>query len=105
VIRLTGTVTYRDGHTDQVEVTQAEYAAYELWCLRMGLDPAPDKAAPMVMTRYLAYAASQHAAHLEPGAWRTFEAWGYDVADVELDAPPEAVDAQAPPFPVDRLAG
>lgn len=105
MIRLTGTVTYRDGHTDQVEVTQAEYAAFELWCLRAGIDATPEKTPPMTMTRYLAYAALQHAAHLEPAAWRSFEAWGYDVADVELEGADEAGNAEAPPFPVDRLAG
>jgi len=107
VIRLEGVITYRDGRTDNIEVTQAEYAAWELWAIRHGIGPTPDKAPPMTMTRYLGYAAAQRAAHLERDAWRSFEAWDGDVMDVSLEVPEgaELPDAGAVPFPPDRLAG
>jgi hypothetical protein len=87
VIRLSGTITYRDGRTQEIEVTQAEYAGFELWALRNGLDPTPDRAPPMTMTRYLGYQAAQRAAHLSPDAWMDWEAWEAGVEDVSLEVP------------------
>ena len=85
-------------------MTQAEYAAFELWALRHGIAPNPEGAPPMTMTRYLGYAATQRAAHLDPDAWRSFEHWGVDVADVTLDAP-EGLEVEAPPTLQARSVG
>lgn len=107
MIRLEGTVTYADGRAERIVVTQAEYAAFELWALRHGIPAGPEQAPVMTMTRYLGYAATQRAAHLERDAWRSWDAWDGDVADVTLDAPEELeqVTAAAPPTLVDRSAG
>ena len=96
MIRLEGVVTYTDGREQRIEVTQAEYAEFELWALRQGIPANPEGAPPMIMTRFLGYAATQRAAHLARDAWRTFEDWGGDVTDVTLDAPEDGV-AAAPP--------
>lgn len=103
MIRLAGTVTYRDGRTEQIEVTQAEYAGFELWAIRRGLDPTPDRAPPMTMTRYLGYQATQRAAHVSPDSWTDWEVWDAGVADVSLDAP-EGMPAEVPPIHAARSA-
>jgi hypothetical protein len=105
VIRLEGTITYTDGREERIEVHQAEYADYELWAIRHGLNPAPDASPPMTMTRYLGYAAAERKSGRPPGEWVPFEEWGGLVADVTLDAPPEGFSAEAPPFPPVRSAG
>jgi len=97
MIRLEGTVTYADGREQRIVVTQAEYAAFELWALRHGIPANPEKAPPMVMTRYLGFVATQRAAHIERDAWRSWEAWDDDVTDVTLDTPAEGETASAPP--------
>jgi hypothetical protein len=104
VIRLEGTVTYEDGNEQRIVVTQAEYAAFELWALRNGIPANPQGAPPMTMTRYLGYVATQRATHTAAEEWPTFEEWGAGAADVTLDVP-EGADIRVPPTPVDRLAG
>ena len=104
MIRLAGTITYTDGREQRIEVMQAEYAAYELWAIRHGLNPAPDSSPPMTMTRYLGYAATQRQTGRPEHEWPGFDEWGTDVADVTID-PPEDGIAEAPPFPPVRSAG
>jgi hypothetical protein len=104
MIRLTGTVTYRDGRTELIEVTQAEYAGFELWALRHGIPANPEGAPPMTMTRYLGYQATQRAAHDSAELWEPWEAWDGEVMDVTLE--PESADgsAEANPTRTDRSA-
>lgn len=105
MIRLAGVVTYRDGRTETIEVTQAEYAGFELWAMRRGIPATPDTAPPMTMQRYLGYEATQRAAHEDPGAWMAWESWDSSVADVTLEAADESGDAAAPPIRAARSAG
>lgn len=100
VIRLEGTITYQDGTREPIVVTQREYAAFELWALRHGLSAAPDQAPPMLMMRFLGYAAHYHGTGEAPSTWPPFEEWAAD--DVTLETP-EGVDgneagADARPF-------
>jgi hypothetical protein len=105
VIRLAGTVTYRDGRTEEIEVTQAEYAGFELWAMRNGIPATPDSAPPMTMQRYLGYQATQRTAHHDPAAWQAWEAWDSEVIDVTLEAEDGSADAAVNPTPAVRSAG
>jgi hypothetical protein len=104
VIRLSGTISFRDGRVVGVEVRQAEYAAWELYAMRHGFSAKPDQSPPMTMTRYLAFAAIQRE-HLKPiRDWDDFDDWSLQVDDVELDSL-EGVDqgkADVPPTLQDR---
>ena len=105
MIRLTGTITYSDGREQPIEVTQAEYAAFELWAIRHGIDATPAGSPPMVMTRFLGYAAAHRAAQIPRKEWVDFEEWS--AVDVELEAPDSEngqVPAAAAPFPADLSA-
>jgi hypothetical protein len=104
VIRLSGTVTYRDGRTELIEVTQAEYAGFELWALRQGIPANPDGAPPMTMTRYLGYQATQRTAHSSPELWDDWDAWDRDVMDVTLEADAADGAAAVDPTRTDRSA-
>lgn len=104
MIRLAGVVTYRDGRTETITVTQAEYAGFELWAMRRGIPATPAEAPPMTMQRYLGYEATQRAAHEDPGAWAAWDAWDSSVADVTLEAADEN-GAAVPPTLVERSAG
>ena len=97
MIQLTGTITYRDGHTQAIEVSQAEYAAWELWALRHNIPATPNQTPPMTMTRYLGYAAAMHMGGGERAKWPSYEDWQDNVSDVTLDADDaEAVKAFPP---------
>ena len=101
---MEATITYPGGRTEEVVITQAEYAAWELWAIRHGLSPMPDQAPPMLMTRYLGYAAVQRAAGTPRKDWAVFEEW--DADDVEMQAPDDGpIVAAADPFPRDRSVG
>lgn len=103
MIRLAGTVTYRDGREQRVEVMQGEYAGYERYAMRNGLDPKPNGPTPMSMQRYLGYEAVHRAERLPLAEWPTYEDWELDVADVTLEEPPDG-EAAVPPTLVERLA-
>ena len=105
MIRLTGTITDTHGRQTAIEITQAEYAAYELWAIRQGLNPSPEASPPMTMTRYLGYAAQQRQTGRPAHEWPGFDEWGVDVADVTLETPEDGTGAEAPPFPPVRSAG
>ena len=104
MIRMDATITYPGGRTEQVVITQAEYAAWELWAIRHGLSAMPDQAPPMLMTRYLGYAAAQRAAGLAQKDWADFDS--FDADDVTMEAGEGgAIVAAADPFPKDRSVG
>jgi len=105
VIRLQGVVVFSDGRQEEVEVRQAEYAAWELYALRRGLSSRPDQSPAMTMTRYLAYAAIQRGELLPPKEWPDFEEWSLQVDDVELADLEPGEAANVPPTVRDLSAG
>lgn len=93
MIRLTGQITYQDGRVDPVEVTQAQFAAWELYAIRLGLPANPEGAPPITMLRYLGFAACQQGKPRRD--WPPFEDWDALVLDVELEGDAEAIAAAA----------
>jgi hypothetical protein len=85
VIRLTGEITYQDGRIEAVEASQAAFAAWELYALRLGLPVNPEGAPPITMLRYLGFAATQQAKGQPRRDWPPFEDWDATVTDVNLE--------------------
>lgn len=107
MIRLVGTVTYTDGDTRAVEVAQAEFGAWELHALRLGLPANPEGAPPITMLRYLGFAAIHRG---EPARdWPDYDEWNSRVLDVELADPTGELDANGDgvtaTFPAARSVG
>ena len=105
MIRLVGRVAYHDDTSEPLEVMQGEFAAWELYALRNGIPIQPDRAPPIIMLRYLAFAAVHRG---QPRSeWPAYEEWDQSVADVELEgealAGVEAAETAA--FPQVRLGG
>lgn len=107
MIRLDGTITWPDGRTQAIVVTQREWTDWELWAIRHGVDPSPTGPLGMTMQRYLGYACAQRAAKVPRAEWPAFEDWTADDVTLEGDAAEtgEAVSAAAVPFPADRSVG
>lgn len=108
MIRIEGRIQFRDGETQLVTATQAEFAAYEVYALRHGLPPALDQAPVTTMMRYVAYAAAHH--DTPPHDWPSYEEWGMRVAEVEFDRDPTSDDLElggdpTQVFPQVRSAG
>jgi hypothetical protein len=84
VIRIRGTVEYRDGRSEAFTAGSAARAEWELYAHRHGLpiDGSPILAA-LVIARYVI-----------AGTLEGFEAWRADVVDVELEP---ADDVAVPP--------
>jgi hypothetical protein len=102
---MAGTITYPGGRTEEFEATQREWVKWELWASRHGLDPQPDKALPMVMMRYLGFAA--HYRDTPPAEWPPFEEWAAEDATLEVpeDESGAPVVAAATAFPAGRSGG
>ena len=103
MIRLSGTILYTDETRAAVEVVQAEFAAWELHALRLGLPVNPEGAPPITMLRYLGYAATQRGK--PPREWADYDEWNSKVLDVELEGDMSGESGAAPSFPPVRSAG
>lgn len=77
MIRLTGTVEYEGGRTEEFSTGPAALAEYELYALRHGY-PIGDAAPPMLSALVIA--------HFALGVEEGFEAWRKSVTGVEMDA-------------------
>ena len=99
MIQMTGTISYRNGRTEQIEITQREWSDWELWALKRGIPSQVSEGTAMTWTRFLGYAAAMRAAGLPRREWPAFEDWEAD--DVTLDTPADdgPVMAAADPFP------
>jgi hypothetical protein len=90
------TVTYRDGHTEQVMTDQADVAAWEMWARQRRLQASsPDRTVmqdtPILFMRVIAWNAINRSASIR----YDYDVWEATVAQVEMtDA--ETVDPTQP---------
>jgi len=77
MIRLTGTVEYEGGRTEEFSTGPAALAEYELYALRHGY-PIGEAAPPMLAALVIA--------HYALGVEEGFEPWRKSVTGVEMDA-------------------
>jgi len=58
---MTGTISYRNGRTEQIEITQREWSDWGLWALKRGIPSQVSEGTAMTWTRFLGYAAAMRA--------------------------------------------
>jgi hypothetical protein len=107
VIRAAGTVYYVDGREEPFTATQAEFAAWELQAMRLGLPPITpgmgeaDVVGGLTMARFIGYVATQRAKGVPERQWEPRDEWEARVAEVSM----EGDAAEVPPSPPVRSVG